>query len=300
MPTITRPGSAHSHDYRHAPRRLQPPGGRRRPRERRRRRHLAAPGQGGAGRGRRRSARRSHLPAHPRRARADRHRSEPRSAGADAPLDRPPDGGGGDRALPRRAVRHRPGHRRGLLLRLRRAAAVRARGPRADRGQDARAGRAGSDLRAADVGPPGGDRVLPPPRRTAEGAADRGEDGRRAAGVGLHDQGSRHVRRLLRRPARAVDGAAEGVQADLDVERLLEGRRQEPADAAALRHGVPVAEGARRAPGADRGSEEARPSQGRQGTGPVHVPSRGRPAPRSGCRRARRSTTRCRTTCAAC
>ena len=42
-------------------------------------------------------------------------------------------------------------------------------------------------------------------RRTAQSAADRGEDGRPAAGVVLHDQGSRHVRRLLRRPARALD-----------------------------------------------------------------------------------------------
>ena len=41
----------------------------------------------------------------------------------------------------------------------------------------------------------------------------------------LHDQGPRHVRRLLRRPARAVDGQAEGVQAADDVERVLEGRR---------------------------------------------------------------------------
>ena len=78
----------------------------------------------------------------------------------------------------------------------------------------------------------GGDRLLRRARRAAQGAADRGEDGRPAAGLGLHDQGPRHVRGLLRRPARAVDRRAQGVQADHDVERLLEGRREEPADAA--------------------------------------------------------------------
>ena len=41
----------------------------------------------------------------------------------------------------------------------------------------------------------------------------------------LHDQGPRHLRRLLRRPARAVDRPAQGVQAADDLERLLEGRR---------------------------------------------------------------------------
>ena len=39
-----------------------------------------------------------------------------------------------------------------------------------------------------------------------------------------------------------------------------------------LRHGVPLAEGARRAPEAHRRSEEARPPQGRQGARPLHVP----------------------------
>ena len=47
--------------------------------------------------------------------------------------------------------------------------------------------------------------------------------------------------RLLRRPARAVGRPVEALQAADDVERLLEGRREEPADAARLRHGVPDA-----------------------------------------------------------
>ena len=68
----------------------------------------------------------------------------------------------------------------------------------------------GLRLRAADVAAAGGDRLLHAARRAAQGAADRGEDGRPAGSVGLHDQGSGHVRGLLRRPARPVDGQAEG------------------------------------------------------------------------------------------
>ena len=45
-------------------------------------------------------------------------------------------GGGRDQPVPRRAVRHRSGDRRRLLLRLRRPASVRARGSRGDRSED--------------------------------------------------------------------------------------------------------------------------------------------------------------------
>ncbi len=72
-----------------------------------------------------------------------------------------------------------------------------------------------------------------------------------------------------------VDRQAESVQADDDVERLLEGRREEPADAAGVRHGVLLAEGARRASDAARRGQETRPSQGRQGARPLHVSSVG-------------------------
>ena len=132
-------------------------------------------------------------------------------------------------------------------------------------------------LRAPDVAAAGSDRLLHEARRAAQGAADRGEDGRTARGVGLHDQGQGHVRRLLRRAARAVDGPPQGVQADGDVERVLEGRREERADAARLRHGVLLAEGARRAPRAHRGSEEARSPQARPRARPLsHPPGRAR------------------------
>ena len=49
--------------------------------------------------------------------------------------------------------------------------------------------------------------------RAAEGSVDRGEDRRPDRGLLLHDQGPRHVRRFLRRSARAVDRATQSVQA---------------------------------------------------------------------------------------
>ena len=67
-----------------------------------------------------------------------------------------------------------------------------------------------------------------------------------------------------------------------------------------LRHGVLLAEGARRAPEAPRGSEEARPPQASARSSGSSRSIRGRRARRSGCRRGRCSTTRSATTCAAC
>ena len=59
------------------------------------------------------------------------------------------------------------------------------------------------------------------------------------------------------------------------VERLLEGRRAQPADAARLRDRVPLRQGPEGAPHADRRGEEARPPQARSRARPVHVPSVG-------------------------
>jgi threonyl-tRNA synthetase len=83
----------------------------------------------------------------------------------------------------------------------------------------------------------------------------------------LHHQGQGHLRRLLRRPARPDHRQAEGVQAAHHLERVLEGRRAQPADAARLRHRVPVREGSEGAPDADRRGEEARPPQARRELG---------------------------------
>ena len=96
------------------------------------------------------------------------------------------------------------------------------------------------------------------------------------------------------------DRQAEGVQAAEHVERLLEGRRAQSADAARLRHGVLHRQGAEGAPHADRRSEEARPPQARAASSACSCSISGRRARRSGSTRARRSTTCSRTTCAAC
>ena len=195
--------------------------------------------QGGARRRGRRQARRPDVSPRPGRRGADRHRQEPRGAGAAPAQHRAPAGGGRHQPVSRRAVRHRSGDRRRLLLRLRRAASVRAGGSRGDRSEDERAGLAGPRLRAADVAARRGQGVLRQARRAAQGAADRREDRRSDRGVRLHHQGQGHLRRLLRRPARADHRQAEGVQAAHHVERVLEGRREQPADAARLRHRVP-------------------------------------------------------------
>ncbi len=57
----------------------------------------------------------------------------------------------------------------------------------------------------------------------AEGPADRGEDRRPGRGLVLHDQGSRHLRRFLRRPARPLERTAQGLQAAQHLQRVLEG-----------------------------------------------------------------------------
>ena len=84
--------------------------------------------------------------------------------------------------FPGRAVRHRSGDRRRLLLRLRRRSGRSC--PRISRRSSRRCSelaRAGSGLRAADVAARGGEGVLRRARRAAEGAADRREDRRPGA-----------------------------------------------------------------------------------------------------------------------
>ena len=86
----------------------------------------------------------------------------------------------------------------------------------------------------------------------------------------------------------------------VDVERVLEGRRAQPADAAHLRHRVLQGRRSEAAPASDRGGQEARPPPARQGPRACSRSTRGRRARRSGSARARRSTTCSPTTCARC
>ena len=76
-------------------------------------------------------------------------------------------------------------------------------------------------------------------------------------------------------PARAVDRPAQGVQAAEHVERVLEGRCAQPADAAHLWHGLPDRCRPEGTPAPDRGSKDPRPPQGREGSRTLHLPSVG-------------------------
>ena len=93
---------------------------------------------------RRRQAGRSDVPAAEDSAGTHRDAGQPRGAAALSAQHGAPAGGGRHQSLSRRAVRHRSGDRRRVLLRLRRRSAVRARGSRRDRKEDEGAGGRGS------------------------------------------------------------------------------------------------------------------------------------------------------------
>ena len=87
----------------------------------------------------------------------------------------------------------------------------------------------------------------------------------------IKDRG--HVRRLLRRAARAVHGTLEGVQAAEHVERLLEGRRAATSRCSGSTGPPSLSDKELKAHlQRHRGSEEARSPEGRQGPRVVHVP----------------------------
>ena len=95
-------------------------------------------------------------------------------------------------------------------------------------------------------------------------------------------------------------GQAEGVQAADHVERVLEGRCAQPADAARLRHGVLLRQGAEGAPARRSRRRRSATTGSSDAISGCSCSIRGRPAPRSGWTRARRSTTRSPTTCGTC
>ena len=217
----------------------------------RRRRHLTAPGQGRAGGGGRRPARRSHA-----------IRSPATRASASSPT-----------RVPKRCAlaRHSTAHLMAAAVTALFPGAQCGIGPAIDEGyfydfvvpqpfvpedlethrsEDARAGGAGPGLRAPAVGPRRKRSISSP----SAASRSRCSSSKRRPPARPR---SRSTRSRTATPSSTSASArtcrsrpAQGVQADCDLERLLEGRREEPADAAALRHGVPVAEGARRAPGA--------------------------------------------------
>src|SRR5439155_5965439 len=71
------------------------------------------------------------------------------------------------------------------------------------------------------------------------------------------------LHRPVPRAARVLDGPGETLQAPLVLRRLLARRRAQPDAPADLRHRLAHPGGARQAPLAARGGEEARPPQAR-------------------------------------
>ena len=206
----------------------------------------------------------------------DRHRQEPRGAAADPSQHRAPAGRGGHEPVSRRAVRHRSGDRRRLLLRLRRPAPVRAR--RISRRSKRRCASSPSQDLVYE-------RQMWPRDEAKAFFAKRGEplkvqlidektEGQKDVSVYTIKDKDTFVDFCVG-PHVPTTAQAEGVQAAQHLERLLEGRRAQPADAARLRHRVPVREGSQGAPHPARGSEEARPPQARTRARALHLPSVG-------------------------
>ena len=216
-----------------------------------------------------------------RRGRGDhRHRRHRRRARGAAPLDRPRAGPGGPPAVARRPVRHRAGHRGRLLLRLRaaRRGPLQRRRPRADR--RARCGRSSPRTSRSSATSTSIDEGLelfadqPFKREIIEAVGRRGGRGRRRPAAVAH--GGLDLPQLADAsstcaagPHVPVDRPARPLRADAGGRRLLAGRREAPAAAADLRHGLGVREGAGRAPAPAGGGRAARPPQARRRARPV-------------------------------
>ena len=121
-----------------------------------------------------------------------------------------------------------------------------------------------------------GDRDLRGPGRGLQGRADR-RPGRRRRGRDRLALPQRPLRGPLPRPARPLDRADQGDQAQLARRRLLARRREAPDADPDLRHRLLLQEGPRRAPRADRAGEGARPP-------PPRPPARHLHAARGGAR----------------
>ena len=119
-----------------------------------------------------------------------------------------------------------------------------------------------------------GDRDLQGPGPGLQGRADR-RPGPRRRGRDRLALPQRRLRGPLPRPARALDRADQGDQAQLGRRRLLARRREPREPDPDLRHRLLLQEGPRAAPGADRGGEGARPPPPRPPARPLHAARRG-------------------------
>ena len=172
-----------------------------------------------------------------------------------APAGRGPRG-----ALPGHQVRHRPRHRKRLLLRRRFPDADHRGRPSANRTEDA-----GALPQQGAARPPRG-----PQGRSAQ---DLHREGRPVQGrADLGPRGRHHLllyqRRVhgpLPRTAHPQYGLHQGTEAHLRSGSLLARQREEQDADAHLRHLVPQEVDARRVPQDDGGGQEARPPQAGQG-----------------------------------
>ena len=224
-----------------------------------------------------------------RRAGRDRHRPQPGRARPDPPRRRARDGDGGDGALSGHQDLDRAADRERLLLRLRvpRGREGHRRGPRADRGADARARRGRRAVRAHRRA-----RSTRREQRFAErgpglqGRADPRPASRTRASRPCRCTATGPFTDLCRGPARALDRAHQGVQAAVARGRLLARRRAQQDADPHLRHRVLLEEGPRAPPRAARAGARPRPPPPRAAARAVPAARRSRPACRSSCRTA--------------
>ena len=177
-----------------------------------------------------------------------------------------------DRAVPRDQGGRRAAGRERLLLRLRPAHAVHARGPRAHRGPHARDRRRGPALRVRRDHEGRGPRALRGGGREVQAALPhpdpRGRQG--------HLLPQRPVPRPVPRPAPAEHREDQGLQGHPRGRRVLARERAQRDAPAHLRHRLPGPAGPGRAPEARRGGAQARPPAAGARAGPVLDPRGGR------------------------
>ena len=156
-------------------------------------------------------------------------------------------------------------------------------------------------LRAPDVAAPGSDRLLHEARRAAQGAVDRGEDG--GPGRGLRATRSRIATRSSTSASARTCRRPDRLKAFklLDARRTRTGRatRRTSRCSASTARRSSARRSCRRTCSGSRKRRSATTARSARSSA-CSRSIRGRRAPRSGCRRARRSTTRSRTTCATC
>ena len=196
--------------------------------------------------------------------------------------------------MARRALRHRPVHRRRLLLRLRSCRAgppsatttssasrrrcapswTRTR-PSCARSTPSRTGLAlfaDQPFKREIIEGVAG--ASPDVELSAEASVDIAPDA--VGSVTASVPTTIGLRRPVPGPARGVDGPARALQAPAGGRRVLARRRASSPAAAHLRHGVGVRQGPGRAPPPPRGGRAARPPPHRGRARPVLVPHRDR------------------------